>query len=100
MHKVGPKGTVVIEKDIRKALDLQPGTEVYQSVVGNSILLTPFKSTPPGSACGILKDAIAHLDPDTRARLATSDGLEAAINEAWTAHVQEHYGSNAAESAE
>jgi AbrB family looped-hinge helix DNA binding protein len=37
--RVGPKGQVVIKKELRKALGLEPGTLVRQKIVDKKILL-------------------------------------------------------------
>lgn len=95
MHKLGPKGTVVIEKEIRERLGITPGVQVNQQIVGDKVVLSFYKPQPSGSAFGILADAVAHLNPATRERLATTEGLEAAIDEAWGEHVQERYGEGA-----
>ncbi|HEU4753739.1 MAG TPA: AbrB/MazE/SpoVT family DNA-binding domain-containing protein [Armatimonadota bacterium] len=92
MHKVGPKGTVVIEKGIRERLGITPGVQVDQQVVGEKLVLTFFRSQPPGSAFGILAGAAQRLDPKVRARLATAEGLEAAVDQAWEEHARERYG--------
>lgn len=39
--KLSSKGQLVIPKEIRKALDLQPGTEFNVELVGRQIILQP-----------------------------------------------------------
>ena len=38
---LGPKGQIVIPKDIRDFLGLKPGSEVTLEVVGNEIIIKP-----------------------------------------------------------
>jgi len=80
MHRVGPKGTVVIEQDIRKRLGIEPGVEVLQEVVDGSVVLTFLPPREAGIACGIL--SIDDLPEKVRARTRTDEGLEEVIKEA------------------
>jgi len=50
-RKVGPKGQVVIPKDVRDALNIKPGSEVYIEIIENEIRI----SLPPDKE-GFLKD--------------------------------------------
>lgn len=96
MHKLGPKGTVVIEKEIRDRLGLEPGVRIVQELVGEQVVLTFFRPQAPGSAFGILAGAARRLPPDARARLATPEGREAADDEAWGEYVRERHAECAA----
>ena len=50
-RKVGPKGQVVIPKDVRDALNIKPGSEVYIEIIEKEIRI----SLPPNKK-GFLKD--------------------------------------------
>ncbi|TKJ23880.1 MAG: AbrB/MazE/SpoVT family DNA-binding domain-containing protein [Promethearchaeota archaeon Loki_b32] len=50
-RKVGPKGQVVIPKDVRDALNIKPGSEVYIEIIEKEIRI----SLPPDKE-GFLKD--------------------------------------------
>ena len=45
-HKVGPKGQVVIPKDMRDALGLRPGDEVDFQLSDSGVLVEPAKHQP------------------------------------------------------
>jgi len=40
---VDSRGRIVIPKEIRKALKIQPGTEIEISIKGNTIILRPYR---------------------------------------------------------
>ena len=82
--KVGPKGTVVIEKGIRDRLSIEAGQEVVQSVEGEAVILRFFPARRTGAAYGYLKDLA--IPEDTRTRMETDEGLEALIDEATADH--------------
>lgn len=92
MHKVGPKGTVVIEKGIRERLGISAGQEVSQHVLGDTVLLTFRKHREPGAAFGVL----SHLPvpPEVRRRAKTDEGLNEMIDEAWGMAIIEEDGSD------
>ncbi len=46
-HKVGPKGQVVIPKQLRDAFGIEPGDEVSFWQDGDHIAVTPVRSTAP-----------------------------------------------------
>lgn len=46
-HKVGPKGQVVIPKDLRDALGLEPGDEVTFWRDGDHVAVRPTRTTVP-----------------------------------------------------
>jgi AbrB family looped-hinge helix DNA binding protein len=45
-HKVGPKGQVVIPKDLRDVLGIEPGDEVTFWRDGDHVAVRPVRSTP------------------------------------------------------
>ena len=45
-HKVGPKGQVVIPKEMRDALDLRPGDEVDFELVDSGVIVEPARLSP------------------------------------------------------
>jgi AbrB family looped-hinge helix DNA binding protein len=54
MHKVGAKGQVVISKEIRDQLGIEPGWEALQRVVDGHVELHFFPPAESRSARGIL----------------------------------------------
>jgi len=46
-HKVGPKGQVVIPKDLRDVLGIEPGDEVTFWRDGDHVAVRSVRSTPP-----------------------------------------------------
>lgn len=46
-HKVGPKGQVVIPKDLRDVLGIEPGDEVTFWREGDHVAVQPMRSTQP-----------------------------------------------------
>lgn len=46
-HKVGPKGQVVIPKDLRDVLGIEPGDEVTFWRDGDHVAVRPMRSTQP-----------------------------------------------------
>ncbi len=46
-HKVGPKGQVVIPKDLRDVLGIEPGDEVTFWRDGAHVAVRPMRSTQP-----------------------------------------------------
>jgi AbrB family looped-hinge helix DNA binding protein len=57
---VSPKFQVVIPRDLRKSMDIQPGTKVQVLQYENRIELIPLKS--PRSLRGFLKGIGTHVD--------------------------------------
>lgn len=55
-HRIGPKGQVVIPKDIRDRLGIAPGTEVVFSEVPEGVLVRP------ATGLADLRGALSHLD--------------------------------------
>jgi AbrB family looped-hinge helix DNA binding protein len=43
-HKIGPKGQVVIPKEIRDELGISPGTKIDFRLDGDSVVLRPRRS--------------------------------------------------------
>ena len=46
-HRVGPKGQVVIPKDLRDELGIEPGDEVSFWLDGDHVALHPTRHRPP-----------------------------------------------------
>lgn len=65
-HVVGAKGQVVIPKEIRDELSLQPGDEVDFEVSGGKVEVIP--SRPRRACLGLLagKDLVKQLEADRR----------------------------------
>jgi len=76
--KVSSKGQLVIPKPIRKALGIQPGTEVHIKVVGRKIILEPIEARPPIEALyGKYPkgDFLSKLEAEHQEELARDDAL-------------------------
>jgi AbrB family looped-hinge helix DNA binding protein len=67
-HRVGPKGQVVIPKEIRDQLEIRPGDEVDFALdeTGNAVRLEPVREHPTlrGSLAGL--GLVAELEADHR----------------------------------
>lgn len=61
-HRIGPKGQVVIPKDIRDRLGIAPGTEVVFSEAPDGVLVRPAKGLAS------LRGALRHLDLEAALR--------------------------------
>ena len=66
-HKVGPKGQVVIPKEIRDAIGLRPGDEVTFALEGRSVNVRPAGAgrSLKGALRGV--DLVGLLEADRRA---------------------------------
>jgi antitoxin PrlF len=66
-RRIGPKGQVVIPKEMRDQLGLRPGDEVIFTLEGGSVRLRPARAQ--GSLRGALHgyDLVAALEADHRA---------------------------------
>ncbi len=42
MSKLGPKGQIVLRKEVRKTLGIKPGSLIRQKLVGKRVILQPF----------------------------------------------------------
>ncbi|OIP95428.1 MAG: AbrB family transcriptional regulator, partial [Syntrophobacteraceae bacterium CG2_30_61_12] len=60
---VSPKFQVVIPRDLRKSMDIQPGTRVQILQYENRIELIPLKS--PKSLRGFLKGIDTHIERES-----------------------------------
>jgi len=40
--KLGPKGQIVLRKEVRKTLGIKPGSMIRQKIVGKKVILRPF----------------------------------------------------------
>jgi bifunctional DNA-binding transcriptional regulator/antitoxin component of YhaV-PrlF toxin-antitoxin module len=89
MHRVGPKGTVVIERSIREELGIEPGSEVIQTVENGQVVLTFLPPRRVGAAYGILSGL--KLSDEVRERMKTDEGLEEIIRESAAAHFAAKY---------
>lgn len=92
MHKVGPKGTVVIERAIREQLGIEPGSEVLQTVENGQVILTFLPPRKTGAAYGILSGV--KLPEDVRERMKTDEGLQEIIRESAASHFAKKHGSS------
>jgi len=81
---VGTKGQVVIEKSIRDALGIQPGSIAVQRHVGNQVVITFFEPTRSRSLKGTLADF---------AKVTTTDSVALAQAEeaAWSNAASEEW---------
>lgn len=57
-HKVGTKGQVVIEKEIRDNLGIEPGSLTLQQQVGDRVVIQFFPPERKRSLFGILGDLV------------------------------------------
>ncbi|MBI4333486.1 MAG: AbrB/MazE/SpoVT family DNA-binding domain-containing protein [Chloroflexi bacterium] len=80
--KVGSKGQVVIDKEIRDRLGIQPGWIAIQRLADNHVELY---FVPPRHRES-LKGSLTHL---TNVRISTGAEWEKAREQAWNAMVQE-----------
>lgn len=62
-HLVGPKGQVVIEKQIRDRLGVEPGWQAVQLLVDNHVRIFFIPPEHNRSLFGILKPHIKHPAP-------------------------------------
>lgn len=81
-HVVGPKGQVVIEKDIRDGLGVRPGWLALQQRVGDHVEIHFIPPEHDRSLAGILSSSIKRSFP-------TETDLSSARDEAWHRHVHE-----------
>lgn len=42
LSRLGPKGQIVLRKEFRKALGMEPGSLIRQKLVGKKVILQPF----------------------------------------------------------
>lgn len=75
MHTVGPKGQIVIAKEIREQLGIQPGWVAVQRVVDGQVVLDFLPAPHRRSLRGILAGHIQHPISDQE--------LEDATHQAW-----------------
>jgi AbrB family looped-hinge helix DNA binding protein len=74
--RVGTKGQVTIEKEIRDTLGIRPGWRAIQRLEGKRLVIEFLPPKHRRSLAGILTDA-------TTIRAATEAELQAATEEAW-----------------
>ena len=74
--KVGPKGQVVIEKEIRDRLSIQPGWQAFQFLVGDHVEVYFLPPEDDSSAAG-------SLTRFTDVRIPGDEELEEAIARSW-----------------
>lgn len=83
-YKVGPKGQVVIAKEIRDRLGVPPGWVAAQEVVDDHVELYFLPPEHNRSLAGMLK-------PYPRRSLSTEADLDRAREEAWVSDEMERY---------
>jgi AbrB family looped-hinge helix DNA binding protein len=81
-RKVGTKGQVVIEKEIRDALGIEPGWTALQMLVDDHVEIRFIPPTHSRSLLGMLA-------PYTNVRIPDESALHEATEAAWGEHAQE-----------
>ncbi len=79
MHTVGPKGQVVIAKEIRERLEVRPGWKVLQRIVGDHVELYFLPPSSHRSLKGVLAPYLK--------RTVRPEEWEKAKEEAWRSAV-------------
>lgn len=87
VRKVGPKGQVVIEKEIRDELGIEPGWEAIQHIENGQVVMTFIPPKHHRSLFGILAPHIKRSFP-------TEEALNQAKEEAWALAATEEMGSS------
>lgn len=82
-NKVGAKGQVVIEKEIRDALAITPGSIAVQRIVGDHVEIWFLPAEHNESVFGILAEHVT--------RAVSDEELEAAIEESAAQAAVERY---------
>ncbi len=82
-YLVGPKGQVVIAKEIRDQLGVQPGWLALQRVVDDHVEL---RFVPPEHN----ESLMGSLAPYTTVRIPTEEALREAIEDAWAEEAASH----------
>lgn len=75
-YKVGPKGQVVIDKEIRDQLGVQPGWTAVQQLIDDHVELYFLPPEHRRSLAGV-------LHPYLQATFSTSEALASARQDAW-----------------
>lgn len=83
-HKVGPKGQVVIEKEIRDGLGVKPGWIALQQRVDDHVEIRFIPPEHNRSLAGILA-------PHIKRQFPTTEELREARDRAWTQHVEDEW---------
>jgi AbrB family looped-hinge helix DNA binding protein len=86
MSKVGPKGQVVIKKEIRDRLGIEPGSLAIQRIVDGKVEITFIPPTTE-SQMGVLKK---YTTSERLAEMRDVDWGEVR-EQAWERHVRERY---------
>lgn len=60
LHKVGARGQLVIEKSIRDALGIEPGSVAFQQLVGDHLEIHFYPPEHERSLRGVLADGRKH----------------------------------------
>ena len=84
--KVGPKGQVVIDQEIREQLGIEAGMLAVQRVVGDHVELRFVAGAHSRSLAGVLRPYLK-----SRPELRDPAALDEAITEAWAEEASERY---------
>jgi len=81
MTRVGPKGQIVIEKDLRKRLGIGPGWHAVQDVRDNELVVRFQPPVHRRSLAGALRQYADGVAPPTEEQI--DEAVAAAIAENW-----------------
>lgn len=93
-NRVGAKGNIVIEKEIRDHLGIQPGWETIQLLRDGHVEIHFLPPPKPGASAGILRPTgdVPWLRDEDALREAIDRGMEEAVRERYGAPAPEAAG--------